>query len=300
MKRQRRWLPESFGAARTTLDETSAPARCHSEGARAAPAVPRHHPATEQSSRRGQVTRPRSRNPALRGAAGSMLVQDPGRRPKDLPSRTRPPRTRFFPGITVPPPRHRRLARAAFYRSRSGGCSAPANFRARGHDPASPKKPRSRPLAGSRLATKDLWHPADRLRSASGRRVRIHPALPTSPRGSGGRCEPRRAEGALAGGRNTRSRPGSRHPLRGCLKIRLRDGRRDWLPEGAHAGNLNVHRSLRATEGSTAHGTESAHAPVPCTARKILRSAPWIQSKQGFRRRLPQEVKRGETFLNTL
>jgi hypothetical protein len=31
-----------------------------------------------------------------------------------------------------------------------------------------PKKPRSRPLAGSDLSTKDLWHPAARLRSASG------------------------------------------------------------------------------------------------------------------------------------
>jgi hypothetical protein len=45
--------------------KTSAPARGHSEGARAAPALPRHHPATKESSRRGQVTRPQP-DPALR------------------------------------------------------------------------------------------------------------------------------------------------------------------------------------------------------------------------------------------
>jgi hypothetical protein len=64
-----------------------------------------------------------------------------------------------------------------------------------------------------------------------------------------------------------------------------------------------VHRSLRATEGSTPHG-RGAGLPPRCQpfghAGQILRSAPWTQSGQGFRRRLPQEVKRVGSFLNVL
>ena len=66
----------------------------------------------------------------------------------------------------------------------------PPTFRARRRDPASWKKPRSRPCAGSSLSAKDLRHPAGSIRSASGRRVRSHSALPTSP-GVWGRCKPR-------------------------------------------------------------------------------------------------------------
>ena len=53
----------SFAAVPTTRDEPSASARCHSEEARAAPALPRHHPATEESSRLGQVVRSPARIP---------------------------------------------------------------------------------------------------------------------------------------------------------------------------------------------------------------------------------------------
>ena len=61
-----------------------------------------------------------------------------------------------------------------------------------------------------------------------------------------------------------------------------------------------MRKSLRATEGSTPRGW-GAGLPPRCQplghAGQILRSAPWIQSKQGFRRRLPQEIKRGESLL---
>jgi hypothetical protein len=110
-----------------------------------------------------------------------------------------------------------------------GWMMCPASFRVRRHDRASSKKPRSRPLAGSGLATKDLWHPARSIRSASGRRVRSHPALPTSPRGFWGRCEPRRAEGALARPLPCPTMDSvSQHPLK--MPARAEDRRRRSAP----------------------------------------------------------------------
>jgi hypothetical protein len=109
---------------------------------------------------------------------------DPGRARSERARRNRSSGPR--PWITAPPPRHLHRARAAFYRSRSGGGSAPATFRARHHDPAPSKNPRCRPLAGSILSTKDLWPPARSIRSASGRRIRSHPALPPPPGFFGG------------------------------------------------------------------------------------------------------------------
>jgi hypothetical protein len=81
----------------------------------------------------------------------------------------------------------------------SGWMICPADFRARRHDPCPFKKPRCRPLAGSTLSAKDLWHPAESIRSASGRHDCNHPVFPIS-RGVLGRCEPRRAEGGVRAG----------------------------------------------------------------------------------------------------
>jgi hypothetical protein len=103
---------------------------------------------------------------------------------------------------TVPPTRHRRLA---------PGCILPIAIRWNlpGGDPRPtrrwcPRKKRGcRPLAGSGLGAKDLWPPADPLRSASGSRV-ADLLLFRPPPGFWGRCEPRRAEGAQPGSRNAR------------------------------------------------------------------------------------------------
>jgi hypothetical protein len=66
-------------------------------------------------------------------------------------------------------------ARAHSYRSRSGGCCARTDIHHLRHDPASPKKRGCRPLAGSILSSKDLWHPARSIRSASGHHDHDHP-----------------------------------------------------------------------------------------------------------------------------
>ena len=98
------------------------------------------------------------------------------------------------------------------------------------YDPACPKKPRCGPLAGSILSTKDLWHPAHPIRSASGRRIRGHPALPTSPTVFWGRCEPRRAVGAPARGQpNRRSALKDRERAGPCTPATRFFGRRHYV-----------------------------------------------------------------------
>jgi hypothetical protein len=72
--------------------------------------------------------------------------------------------------------------------------------------PASSKKPRCRPLAGSSLTTKDLWHPARSVRSATGRRTRIYPSRP-AVHGSRSRTSSGRwSDASLASTRASRQR----------------------------------------------------------------------------------------------
>ena len=142
-----------------------------------------------------------------------------------------------------------------------GWMICPGNLPPRRHDLCLFKKPRSRPLAGSILSAKDLWPRADSIRSASGRRVRSHPALPTSPRGFWGRCEPRRAEGALARGL-LRPRgvllvmiPLSRHQTVHRIAT-LRDAERTAGLPDERRGNPAFSRPLRRRGGSPAASDE--------------------------------------------
>jgi hypothetical protein len=103
-------------------------------------------------------------------------------------------------------------------------------------------------------------------------------SFPGSARGTSPASAPSSGRGIFSTGQVTR--PSSRNPaLRMCFF------------QGAHAGNLNVHRTLRATGGSAPRGRRAGltpRSPLLGNVGEVLRSAPWIQSGHRSRRRLPQ------------
>jgi hypothetical protein len=192
-----------------------------SEPARRWTVIPREAPA---GSPRVQDLQRRPRNLLTHACAPPTFADSPARTPRTpivgkngaggfLPASGHPERASRFLGRRTHI-QHAPASRGAFLGMTVSVIAATKSTKSRKRSPLFPlfplgeqslsfpcvKNPRSRPLAGSSRSTKDLWHPAARLRSASGHRDCNHPAFPTSPRVFWGRCEPERAEGAPARG----------------------------------------------------------------------------------------------------
>jgi hypothetical protein len=124
----------------------------------------------------------------------------------------------------------------------------------RRHHPAPPKKRGCRPLAGSILSAKDLWHPARSIRSASGRHDHGHPVLrplQCRTRGSGA---PRRPVAE-------RMATGARHAVLGRSRA---------------AGEGTASEFFRKQEGGR---TERMSAQVRHHLIAIRKRRPWLESR---------------------
>jgi len=220
-------------------------------------------------------------------------VHQPGRRRTARPSALSP----------------RSQARAQSYGSRSGGCCARSDMHLRRHHPACSQKRGCRPLAGSILSTKDLWHPARSIRPASGHHDPNHPVARPSPtpyvrercaatagRGPDGyRTRHAFLGRSAAAGEGTASaffhkqdggRTAGMSPRHGIHPIAIRR-RRPWL-EGRCIGSSDGTPAGTSCNGSFRNGqrpVEGGAAPdvLPCKTLASAEGSCWYSERVGWK-----------------